>query len=1141
MNQWNKTCGCSRPAIHWSNDFNARICQNCGIIIGQEEEQKIPFVHLRVHTHLSLLKAICKTKDLIKKAQEYGMSALAKTEHGGMFGVPTFIKECVDADIKPIVGVDFNIKINNNYYSVTFIALNRIGYKNLVQMTTTAWCKRKEKKDLFILIDDIIGEGLIALIEYTPNINELMLTGIQNKVELHLEIHNDKDFESIQNVAAYFSLSVVLTNNVHFTNFEDYEAYNTALKIGKIENAVDNECYFKSSQEMSAMGFHLEWFENAIKIADRVEDYGLINKEFIIPTFKDKHGEWSIEQAAAKLDMTAWTGLSNKGLADKEEYVKRLQYELEVIKEKKFSSYFLIINDIVEYMKRNGELRPIGRGSSVGSLVCYCLEITAKDPVRWGIPFERFINAGRVDLPDVDTDITQEGRPAVLRYIADTHGYNRVAQIATFQTMALKASIDNVGRALNVPHMQNRDLRNKIPDEVTTMEKVPAEVKKIMSNVEGWVDNAIALSGIAKNSGYHAAGVVISNRSLGDLVPLMPDNEGLLGIQYDMKDIEILGLLKLDMLGLKTLDIIKHSLTRIKDRYNVDLDIYNLSDQDKDTHELISTGNYVSIFQLDSPGYRKLCRKLQPKSFQHVMALNALYRPGPLEGGMTDEYVERRHGRQKLIGWHPWLDETLSITYQVPVFQEQVMAIAKVIAGFDDMEADAYRKAIGKKIKVKFDAAQEKFKKRALARKDLFPPDGYEGTKEQWLNGMLESLAGYARYGWNLGHSAGYGWITYITAYLEKHYPHEYYASLLDAADKPNKKTSLIKGILHKKIKVIPPHINNSGFRFEVGDDNAIYMGLASIRACGKATDQILEERQKRGKFVNFIDFCQRLPSINKTIKTNLVKAGTFSWDQLLTDRNKIDNIEIINKLVKKRTKKIDGSKTPTVEILMNCFIDSNEFTDIQRQENEREVLNSFITGHPAVIYRRLAPFLERGDAKIICPSDLQNCAIGENVLMIGMIDLVKKKATVRGRNPGTPYLNLVLSDNELNILTNIWYPLCNEMEKILTEKQIAMLQCVTRKDKFREDMVTLHVTSGIMLINGIPIQGVFTINGDDPKILVESIGGAVENITEISGRSYASIRGSRITVMPNILEKVIEKYPKSKFLLSMDSLGNNE
>ena len=1149
LGMWMKSCGCSRPAIHWSSDFNARICDSCGTIImpdsgNLEDDKSIPFVHLRVHTHLSLLRAICKTEDIISKAKEYGMGVASKTEYGNMFGVPTFIKDCVDAEVKPIIGVEFDTIFGDHRNPITYIALNHAGYKSLVKMTTTAWCKRKQKGDPFILIEDIVGDGVVALINLgntPPQIAEYKLSHLMNVVETQLEVsYHGVETEKTaiglaQELSKKYVLPIVATNDVHYTNKHDFGVFEVAMKIGRRDNIfLNSEYYFKSTEEMASTGLYLEWLENSVKIADRVEDYKIINKDFIVPTFKNKHGEWTIEQAHPKLEMDAWSGLAAKGLLNNKTYVDRLQYELGVMKEKKFSSYFLIISDIIDYIKRSKKLPPIGRGSSVGSLVCYCLDITAKDPIEWGVPFERFINYGRVDLPDIDTDITQEGRSDVLRYIADTHGHDRVAQIATFQTMALKASIDNVGRVLGVPHVQNIDIRNKIPDEITTMEEVPGNIKHSMSNVPGWVDYAMALNGIAKNSGYHAAGVVIANRPLTDLVPLMPEDEGLHGIQYDMKDIEILGLLKLDMLGLKTLDIIDNSLKRIKNKYNVNIDIYNLTSNDETSYKLISSGNYVSLFQLDSPGYRKLCRQLQPQNFDHVMALNALYRPGPLEGGMTDEYVERRHGKQDLIGWHPWLDGVLARTYQVPVFQEQVMDTAKIIAGFDDVEADKYRKAIGKKDKEKFDAAQKKFKERALKREGLTPPTNFHGSLENWIDDLLKRLAGYARYGWNLGHSLGYGWITYITAYLESHYPNEYYASLLDSTTNPTRKTSLIRGILHKKVRIVPPHINNSGSNFEAADDGAIYMGLSAVRTCGKAADEILENRAKCGRFNSFIDFCQRLPSINKTIKTNLVKAGAFSWDKMLTDRNKIDNIEILHKTIKKKNKTFDGSKIPSVQLLFGCFVDGIEFTDIQKQNNEREVLNSFITGHPAAIYQRLYPHFEKGNTRVICPSALQECEEGESVLLIGMVDSIRKKATVNGRNPGTPYLSISVSDNESAIITNIWSPLCNELESILTENQIAMIEGTTRRDKFKENFMSINISAAVMLINGVPIQGVFSSIEEDPTKLVTAIGGVVENITTMSDKKYASVRGGVVAVMPNILEDIVSSYPEARFLLHM-------
>lgn len=1589
------TCGCPKPSIHYSSDFDARICNNCGVVVSsgfatEIEDQNVPFTHLRVHTHLSLLRGICKTEDLISKAKEYGMTSLAKTEFDTLCGAPSFVKDCLDNDLKPILGTEFKVRFSPDlYWQVTFIALNKSGYKNLVRLNTIAWCQRKDKdRGVYIELNDVTSDGLVALIEPFCENNETniqlqkyMVDQLRQRVETYIEITRDNEVIAgiVKRISKELNLPIVVTGNVLYLHEDDVKTYEIALKIGKYEPTwLYDDNWFKPPDRFSQLfGFEDEWIENSQKIADRVEDYGIINKNFIVPTYKENNKVYSdINEVHQKLEMQAWTGLYNKGLADKQEYVDRLTYELGVMKDKKFSSYFLIINEIIEYMKATDKLKPIGRGSSVGSLVCYVLDITSMDPIQWGVPFERFINAGRIDLPDIDTDITQEGRQDVLKHIADIHGSDRVAQIATFQTLKLKAAIDNVGRALQVPHVLNKDIRKEISDEEDDIDLIADSVKEAMAYKPEWTEAATSLMGTAKNLGYHAAGVVISNEPLQEMVPLLlPESEGdLVGIQYDMRDCEILGLLKLDMLGLKTLDVIQHTLKRIEERYGVEAvpDIYNLPVYDETTYDLISNAEYVSIFQLDSTGYRRLCRQLKPRKFEHIMALNALFRPGPLEGGMTEEYVERRHGRAELVGWHPWLDEILEPTYQVPVYQEQVMAIAKIIAGFDDVEADKYRKAIGKKCltldsklttssgvrvtvedlinnkhllndlkfilhdgnlggkwkigklrnirstgkrkiyniwtksgrrirctsnhkipvlgksfvkasklnigdylfrqtkltsrynisskkcenkytnkalllglltgdgrcttstiafiqndgkiadlfcnlinnieyatyikdirsnpsgvpiyrilsmhpsknfikdlivneglnktakhksiplsvkystdseyiraflcgllmsdgfifanpsqnggyigysshsydlmsdvqyllslfginstirrkryktninnkyykgvtyecairdkksillsykffkpyivgyklkslnkinkyankrinsnsqidkwpgyindiiksqenfvsftslnlrpgqikngithnkfqrlrgkfpkldsiidgnilpdeivdiqvsepeptfdletnnnkyecyiandivihnsKIQFDAAQAQFKEGALKRDGLEPPSNFNGTLEKWIDDLLDRLAGYARYGWNSGHSAGYGWITYITAYLEARFPHEYYASLLDSTTNSKKIPGLLRGILFRGFDVVPPNVNESGIKYDIGTDEKIYMGLSAIKSVGKAAQQIIEERDRNGKFKSFIDFCQRIPSINKTVKVNLVKAGAFSWDKMMCDRDKVDNVDVISKIARKRNKSFDGSKASPFEIAMQCHINGFEYTDIQKHQNERAVLNSFITGHPAAVYHKLSSHLERGNSKIICPSDINNddiCQIDDHVLLIGMVDMIRTKTIKNGRNEGKPYITVNISDNHAFTLANIWYPLCDEIKQTIAEGQIAMFECTLRKDKYREGFRSLQVRGAISLAHGLPIQGVFCTNGNNPSSIAEKIGGMVNQELIISNRKFASLRGM-ITVTPDILKSAIDEFGDDvSFMISMDS-----
>jgi len=1122
------------------------------------------FVHLRVHTHLSLLKATCKPSDLIKKAKEYGMPALAKTEFGNMCGSPTFVKDCQKEGIKPILGVEFDVKVDVITYPITFIAMNRNGYKQLVKMTTVAWCERKTKDGVFITDADIpVSQDLIAMVDFGGDFNMAgyMLNVVKPRMETYIEINTTRSevISIVNQVSQQTQTPVLVTGNVLYTNEDEAFAYSVGRKIGKhaldihVPEGIDN--WFKPPVFFSSFFEHAQpWVQNTMAVARRVEDYGLVNKEFIVPTYKSGGKEYTdFDETHRQLEMDAWRGMYEKGKASDPAYIERLQYELGVMKDKKFSSYFLLIGEIVSWMKKQGIMVPFGRGSSVGSLVCYALDIITMDPIRWRVPFERFIHSGRKDLPDIDTDISQERRPEVLAHIADVHGKDRVAHIATYQTMALRAAIENVGRALQVPHTVNRDLRKAIPDDVTEWDSldssVQEEIKKMMDFKPEWLPIALALTGTAKNLGFHAAGVVVSNEALNELVPLIPppEEDGLSGTQYDMYDCEILGLLKLDMLGLRNIDIIQYAVNRIKARHGIDLDVYNLPTDDAATFDLVAGADYVSVFQLDSTGYRRLCKQLNPRNFEHLMALNALFRPGPLESGVTDQYVERRHGRQAATSWHPWLDGVLNDTYQTVLFQEQAMAMARIIAGFSDVEADKFRKGIGKKIPEVVDACIEDFKVGAMKMPGLEPPPDWTGTLESWVDDLTKKLHGYARYMWNRGHSCGYGWITYVTAYLEAHYPSEYYASLLDAFRGNNKRLpTLLRSIIGGgKCKVFPPNINQSHIDYEVGTDGNIYMGLAAVRNVGKSAPEIVVERGSGGPFTSFINFCQRMPSVNKTAKVNLVKAGAFTWDKMLCDRDKVDNIDVINKWAKKKNKKFDGSKVSPIEIAMKLEgVNGHEYTELEISQNERESLNSFITGHPAAIYHRLSTHLERGNTRVVMPVHIANmeCEIGESVLVVGMIDYIYRKQTKENPErgfPSRPYLNISLSDSEGFIVTNVWWPLCEDLQKILVAGEIAMFECVVKPDKFRDDKVMLRVDNAINLANGLPVQGVFRLNGHDPSEVVNHIGGIVNNISVLGPRKYASIRG-RITVPPHILDDAVKNFGDDiKYLISMEALDD--
>lgn len=772
------------------------------------------FNHLHVHSSFSLLDGVSKREDLIQKAKQFGMDALAMTEHGNIFNAISFYKECTDASVKPIIGQEFYVApdnhLNRTYskkseseqeaklgdltyyaYHLTVLAKNRDGYESLKKLSSMAWKNGFYKKPR--IDDELLAEnknGLIVLSGcLAGKIAKLIVAGNKDKAldeinkqrsmfgeDFYLELMShgiSEDAvvnECLIDISKQYGIPLVLTGDSHFTEHGDEFSHEVALAIGTNKTIQDPDRFkfngegywLKSGDEMeevaTAASIPMEALENTINISNRVDDYGfkLTSRKHksIIPLFRDEHGEaYTNEVCHSLLEAKAWSGLVERGVGENEEYHKRLVVELELIKKKEFSSYFLIIADIVDFMRVKKMPIPVGRGSSLGSLLCYCLFITGLDPIQYTIPFSRFINEGRKDLPDIDTDISQERRKEVIEYIVNKYGKDRVAQIATFQSMAAKAAVDNVGRALGVPSTIRRSVGHLIgdtvkDDKVKDIIESNSKVRAIMEQTPEWIRVTERLEGNHRNMGAHAAGIVISNDPIMNHLPLVKDStEGYLTTQYDMKDISELGLLKLDMLGLKTLDVIYQTLDLIKVRHNIELDFHKFPVNDAATYQTISNGKFVSMFQCDSSGMRSVAKQLQPEIFDHLIALNALYRPGPMlkvngELSIMEHYIERRHNREEVDLWHPAFETVFKGTYGLPLYQEQVMAISQIIGRFNDTEADEYRAAIGKKDKVKFQAVQDKLVKRGIEN----------GHTPEWMADLTAKLAGSARYNWNKGH-----------------------------------------------------------------------------------------------------------------------------------------------------------------------------------------------------------------------------------------------------------------------------------------------------------------------------------------------------------------------------------------------------
>lgn len=1175
------------------------------------------FTHLHVHTTFSLLDGISFREDLLAKAKEFNMSAVAVTDHGSLYNHVSFYQAAAKAGVKPILGIETYIapdsRHNRKYeskkelekgdisahsYHLVLLAKNHQGYKNLMKLSSLAYREGfyyKPRIDLEILtqykegliatsacIGSIVGQSILQdrkdlAVEWINKFRYLFGEDFYLELMQH-DMPEDKIIsEALIDMGKSLGIPLIVTNDSHFTERDDSLAQEVALCLNGHKTLSDpthwkfdgQGYWFKSTEEMydlvTRAGYPIEAMTNTVNIANKIEDYAfrLASKHgHMVPLFKDSHGnKWTSDDAHQKLVMACWNGMAERGLLGKPEYEARLTQELDTMHRKNFSSYFLIIADIIRFIRTLETLPPFGRGSSVGSLVCYVLGITAMDPIRWNVPFYRFINEGRKDLPDIDTDISQRLRPAVIDYIVKTYGKEHVALIATFQTLAAKKAIDDAGAALDVPPVIRRQVTKLIGETVKDdkLEELLAtndEARNLMQGHPGWIDIALKLEGVHRNTGLHAAGVVISNDPLDEWVPLGRDSDGYHTTQYDMIDVQALGLLKLDMLGLKAIDTIYDTIVTIKKLHGVDIDVYNLPLDDQRSYDTITKGEFVSIFQYDSQGMRNMAKKLQPKSLEYLMALNALFRPGPMEPqkvtlpdgtveerpSIADIYLERRHGRQQVETWHPSLDKIMADTFGMPLYQEQISEMAKAIAGFTDTEADEYRAAIGKKNKEKFDAAQAKFKHHGMAN----------GHPEAFMDFLVAALTGFARYGWNRGHAAGYSYISYVTAYLETHYPIEYYTALLNTnLGKAEELTTLLGAIMQKGVEIKPPDINTSGPYFST-DGRYIYMGLYSVKQMGvEALMGILWDREQRGQYTSYLDFIFRactlptiptdhkifkdiklpewnfekqpevppsyqIKSVNKTVIENLVKAGSFSWDTSFTDKDKISVIEKAQKMAKK--KNVDPSMygLQVMEaVLPTCS--GNEFSKMERSALEREALNFYVSGHPVTVYTRYFPTLH-AEGQLITPSQLKNCDLQSAIVILGLLQKKEMKMTKKNK----PYLRLMIQDHFGEVGINVWDPLATQVWPGLREGGIVLIRGTTQEPFFDGGGVDLYVRGVHAILNGLPVQGYMVDDPDKVHEVVAKIGIPAGKIASIPGYGTVVHLPQTYAIQPDILDKFV-------------------
>ena len=945
---------------------------------------KSSFAHLRVSSEYSIFKGLLSVEKLVEKAKSFGMPAIALTDHSNMFGLVKFFKKCEKEGIKPISGSTLNIarSSEDRPYEFLCLAKNIDGHKNLMHGLSKA--SRNQSKS--ILYDDFLNiSNDIFVITGSENseIFSLILNDKENEaVELIekykadfknnfvIEIQNTgkeshKIFmASILPIASRLSIPVIATNDVLFGDREDFEIHETKVCInsGKTlndpnrEKIYSEEQYFKSQDEMQDLFRDFpDVLSNTLEIAKQcnlsIEPDGYFLPEYPVPDGQDfdTHLKSLVEES---LD-----NLITKFDKDKvKEYEERVEYELEQIKTMGFSSYFLIVYDFIKWSKNNDVPVGPGRGSGAGSLVAFCLGITALDPIKHGLLFERFLNPERISMPDFDIDFCMEKRDKVIEYVSSKYGKDAVSQIVTFGTMAARGVVRDVTRALGKPYSLGDRISKMIPFEIgMTLEKaisrqpVLKQAIKDDEEVQEIMNLSFKLEGGIRNIGKHAGGVVIAPGSLSDFSPIYFDSDtSSVLTQFDKDDVEKIGLVKFDFLGLRTLTIIDKAVKSINDdlasRNKDQLDISNIDLNDSKVFELLSAGKTTAVFQLESPGMKDLIKRLKPTKFEEIVALLALFRPGPLDSGMHDEFVNRKNGKVPVTYPHKLLEPVLSETYGVILYQEQVMESARVLAGYSLGQADILRRAMGKK------QVEEMDKQRTIfvnGCKD-------NNIKEDLANKIFNLIETFAGYGFNKSHSAAYALLSFQTAYLKTYYPEYFMAAVLSSAQgNTDKISSIIKECKDMNISVLSPNILTSGTNFFVNPKKQIEYGLTSLKGVAESFIYHLSDIREKHTFNNLLDFSKKVNVKlgGKKSLESLSKAGAF--DSICDSRSIA--LACIPDMLKEGDKKASdglfaGDLFSNVEEDFNPYDqykDVNPLNFSQKLKYEKEALGFYISGHP--------------------------------------------------------------------------------------------------------------------------------------------------------------------------------------------------
>ena len=1023
------------------------------------------FAHLHCHTHYSLLDGASRIPELVNYVKQQGMNSVALTDHGNLYGAIEFYKECRAGGVNPIVGYEAYVapkgrtdrdakKRGDAGFHLTLLAKNNKGYQNLIKMASIAFLEgyyyvpRIDKEILKAHSEGIICLSGCASSEFSDFILQEKHEEATNLARWFAKVFKDRFFVEIQNngipiqeecargaidIANKLGLPLVATSDAHYLRPEDSNAHDVLLCIntGRLrtdENRMkygSDQFYIRSPKEMYKLFPHQE---EAVQRSQEIADTCDIQLDFSkrhFPVFSppDK-----------KTPEKYLTELCNAGMKERygenppEAAKERIEKEIGIICRMGFASYFLIVADFVRFATDKG-IPSSARGSACGALVSYVLKLSHVDPLEYGLLFERFLDPNRSEAPDIDIDFCKERREEVIAYVREKYGEESVAQIATFGTMAARAAIKDVGRVFNISLDRVTKLCELVPETpgITLQEAINgnSEFKHAINDdpqIRELIDIALKLEGTNRNAGTHAAGVVISNGPLTDYVPLQRivrkgdesqrKEEGVITTQWVMGDLETVGLLKMDFLGLRTLTALDNAVRMIKKNHDVSIDLNSIPLDNKATYDLLQKGDAKGVFQLDSSGIRELLKRMKPDNIRDIIAIMALYRPGPLEGGMVDSYINRKHGREKPVYAHAVMEQILSETFGVMVYQEQIMQILNQLGGIELSSAYACIKAISKKKHEIIDKRKEEFIRGAKER----------GLDEKTSSDIFQLIVVFGGYGFNKSHSAAYAHIGFQTAYLKQHYRPEFMAALLTSEiEDGNKRDSLVMHIDDARrggVEVCPPNINLSDSDFVV-EDGQILFGLRAIKGCGgNAAAEIVRNRTELGKYRDIFDFCERidLRLVSKGVIEKLIKAGAL--DCLRAHRAQLMHLlpRAIKGAVDRQHDKKSGqgnlfaqaTESPAEEDnnSKSVLIQVPEWNETEKLKFEKEVLDFYFSSHPLTQFEKEIRRFSTHSCE-----QLRDLPADHEVTLGGMITQIRFMNTKKAKNGNTRYVRCRIED----------------------------------------------------------------------------------------------------------------------------------